>query len=186
MPVELTNFTASVKNNSVELLWNTATETNNSRFEVEKKIENFAWLKIGSIPGNGTSTKSHSYRFVDANSTFNHAFYRLRQVDLDGSYSYSKTIEVTFNSPSNYELAQNYPNPFNPTTTITYNLPVSSKVKLEIFSITGQLVKVLVDENKEAGKYSINFNGSSLASGTYIYRLMAGGNIITRKMILLK
>jgi len=85
-----------------------------------------------------------------------------------------------------FELAQNYPNPFNPTTRINYSVPSDSKVTISIYSITGELVAELVNDNLSAGTYSVNFNGSNLASGMYIYRMVAGSFVQTHKMMLLK
>lgn len=88
--------------------------------------------------------------------------------------------------PSEYTLSQNYPNPFNPETKIIYTLPKQSNVKLIIYDIMGQQVKVLVNQIQNPGRYELSFNASELASGVYFYRLIANGNIITRKMLLLK
>ena len=185
-PVELTNFTGNIVDNRVSLKWTTATETNNSHFDIEKKSGSSVWTKIGSVTGNGTTTKSHEYSFVDSKIDFTNASYRIKQVDFDGSYTYSKVVEVNSLAPVKFELNQNYPNPFNPTTTIAYSIASSSNVRLEIYSITGQLVKVLVNETQSAGAYNLKFDGSSLASGVYIYRLTAGNFVISKKMQLMK
>jgi flagellar hook assembly protein FlgD len=93
--------------------------------------------------------------------------------------------------PVSYSLSQNYPNPFNPTTIIKYQLPKQEKVTLEIFNALGQKVKTLVNEFKNAGYYQETWNGTndnniSVATGVYIYRLLAGNFVISKKMILLK
>ena len=88
--------------------------------------------------------------------------------------------------PTNYYLGQNYPNPFNPTTAISFSIPEKYDVNVRIYNMLGQLVHTLVNESLEAGNYSYNFNASSLSSGTYIYRVSAGNNVETRKMILMK
>ncbi|MCL5029400.1 MAG: T9SS type A sorting domain-containing protein [Bacteroidetes bacterium] len=88
--------------------------------------------------------------------------------------------------PVKFELNQNYPNPFNPVTIISYSIPVSSYVRLEVYSITGQRVKLLVDETQSAGLHNMKFDGSSLSSGVYIYRLTAGEFVVSKKMQLLK
>ena len=97
------------------------------------------------------------------------------------------SVEQTSNeTPSSFLLEQNYPNPFNPSTNIQFALPQSGYVKLEIFSITGERVDVLISEELNAGKYNYEWSGSNLTSGVYFYRLNAGSFIETRKMILLK
>jgi len=88
--------------------------------------------------------------------------------------------------PNIFNLEQNYPNPFNPTTTIVYQIPKESLVRLKIFDILGREVSKLVDEVKSIGKYEIKFNGSGFASGTYFYQISAGEFIQTKKFILLK
>ncbi|RPI75838.1 MAG: T9SS C-terminal target domain-containing protein [Ignavibacteriales bacterium] len=88
--------------------------------------------------------------------------------------------------PTEYKLQQNYPNPFNPGTIISWQLPVGSLVLLKIYDILGREVATLVNEIKGAGYYKVNFDGSSLASGIYIYRLTAGNYISTKKMLMIK
>jgi photosystem II stability/assembly factor-like uncharacterized protein len=103
------------------------------------------------------------------------------------SYAITSVREVSSDfTPKGYSLSQNYPNPFNPSTSIQFSLPVSSNVKIEIYDVLGKLVSTLINENKSAGKYEINFNALGLSSGVYVYKLTAGSQIITKKMSLLK
>ncbi|MBI3124066.1 MAG: T9SS type A sorting domain-containing protein [Ignavibacteriales bacterium] len=88
--------------------------------------------------------------------------------------------------PTTYSLAQNYPNPFNPTTKINFTLPVSGKVVLEIFDITGKSVATLVDAEMQSGIHSVEFNAVGLSSGIYLYRIKANQFIATRKFVLMK
>jgi len=88
--------------------------------------------------------------------------------------------------PTKVELGQNYPNPFNPGTTIAFGIPQTGKVTLDVFDILGRRVAELLNEPMEAGRYTINFNASNLASGMYIYRLQTGNTVITRKLTLIK
>jgi predicted acyltransferase (DUF342 family) len=94
--------------------------------------------------------------------------------------------EITNIIPDEISLEQNYPNPFNPTTTINYQLPEKNHVSLKVYDILGNLVSTLVDEEMEAGYYSVNWNASQLASGIYIYRIISGSYVSTKKMILMK
>ena len=90
------------------------------------------------------------------------------------------------NSIISFKLDQNYPNPFNPSTKIQYSLPQSSKVVIKVFDILGSEIEILVNEEKSAGTYELNWNASKLSSGVYFYQLKAGNYIQTKKMILMK
>ncbi len=188
LPVELTSFTALIKDNSVELNWDTATEVNNYGFNVERRPETGDWEKIGFVNGHGNSNAPKSYSFVDEEITAGKVYYRLKQIDFDGRFEYSNIIEVQLSNslPTNFVLNQNYPNPFNPTTVISYQLSADSQTKLEIFDSIGRLVATLVDEKQSAGTYSYNFNAEELPSGTYAYRLTTDGFSETKKMLLIK
>lgn len=188
VPVELTSFAASVNGNSVSLKWATATETNNSGFEVERKSSSTGWQKIAFVQGNGTTTQPKSYSYSDRNLADGKYSYRLKQIDLDGTFDYSKVVEVNINSNTvnQFELAQNYPNPFNPTTAIKFNLPEGGNVKLSVYNLLGQEVATLVNGFKEAGSHTVNFDASNLNSGIYLYKIQANGFTQTRKMTLIK
>ncbi len=187
LPVELISFEGNLINNSVSLTWETATEINNYCFEIERNINNSIWEKIGVVQGNGNSSTINSYSFTDSKLSINGNYlYRLKQIDNDGNYKYLNTIEVVVGTPDKYELLQNYPNPFNPVTKINYTIPVSSQVNISIYSIIGELVKILVNDQQEAGNYTVDFDGSNLASGTYFYRITAGEFMQIKKMMLLK
>jgi len=184
IPVELASFTASVSGNDVILNWTTAAETNNKGFEVEKNSGN-GWNVIGFVDGNGTSTQTINYQFVDKNVS-GEVTYRLKQIDFNGTFTYSNEVKVNAEIPRGYELSQNYPNPFNPVTNIQFRLPVDSRVRLEVYNMAGELVTVLADDFRTAGSHLVSFDASDLSSGTYIYRLTAGTTVLTRKMILMK
>ena len=190
IPVELSSFTATSNNDKVELNWITATELNNSGFEIERISRLFTsgqmWEKIGFVPGFGTTTESCAYKFVDDNLENGKYSYRLKQIDFNGSYTYSNTIEVIVNQPYKYSLEQNYPNPFNPSTIIKYSIPSSSTVQLKVFNILGEEVETLVNEVKSAGNHEINFDANNLPSGIYFYTLKTGKFVQTRKMILIR
>ncbi len=184
-PVELTSFTAEVKGKDVELAWQTATEVNNYGFEVEKNISD-SWDKIGFVFGNGTSNIGHSYSYVDA-SAVGKVLYRLKQIDRDGKLEYSKVVEINVSSPpTNFGLSQNFPNPFNPSTVISYQIPADEMVTLKVYDVLGREVASLVNEQKSAGVHQINFDGSGLSSGMYVYKIQAGSFVQTKKMLLTK
>lgn len=192
LPVELTSFIAGVKNNSVTLKWNTATEINNYGFDVERKSDfngqtTNEWIKIGFVSGNGNSSSPKDYSFMD-NNLFgggNKFYYRLKQVDNDGQFEYSDIVEVEV-VPQQFELSQNYPNPFNPSTTISWQTPASGHQTLKIYDVLGNEIATLVNEEKPAGSYKMEFNASQLSSGVYFYKLQTGDFLETKNMILLK
>ena len=198
VPVELTGFSATTGASEVTLKWETATEVNNNGFEIERKTAD-KWEKIGFVKGNGTSTNFSKYTFKDNVSglSVNKAYYRLRQVDLNGTSKYSKEIEVAIVAgPKDYALSQNFPNPFNPSTTIRYALPYESNVKISVYNITGQLIKVLVNSEQPTGNHEVTFStnshGEQLSSGIYFYTIEAkaiggsGSFRQTKKMVLMK
>ena len=187
LPVELTSFSAVNIKSGVMLNWTTATEINNAGFEIERKSSNYNWKKIGFVRGNGNSTLPIKYSFADNLLNTGKYQYRLKQIDFNGSYKYSKIVEVNLSDiPVNYQLNQNYPNPFNPSTTISYSIPKASFVTIKIYNILGNEVAALVNQEKPAGKYEINFNAIHLSSGMYIYKLSAGNFNEMKKMILMK
>ena len=190
LPVELSSFTAIESKGQVTLKWITETEIDNYGFEVERALSSTTrlqgWEKIGFVQGSGNSNSPKEYSYIDKKLIGGSKFkYRLKQIDNTGQYEYSNEVEVNL-IPTEYALFQNYPNPFNPSTTIRYQLPKESKVAIKIYSILGSEVMELLNEQKEAGTYEIEFNAEALSSGTYIYRIIAGDFIQTKKMILLR
>jgi photosystem II stability/assembly factor-like uncharacterized protein len=187
IPVELVSFEANVDENEVKLNWNTATEINNSGFQIERREENnISWTGIGFVPGFGTTTEPRSYSFFDMNLSPGKYEYRLKQIDFDGTFEYLNKIEVDIVSSIEFSLEQNYPNPFNPTTTIEYSIPQAGLVTIQIYDILGREVATLVDEYLPAGTYETEFSANGLASGIYFYKLTAVNFSQTRKMLLLK
>jgi photosystem II stability/assembly factor-like uncharacterized protein len=186
VPVELTSFTATTNGNEVTLNWSTATETNNQGFEIERSEDNISFNKIGSVPGFGTTTETKSYSYSDQSAISRTNYYRLKQVDYDGSFEYSEVVEIEITSPTEFMLLQNFPNPFNPTTTIGFGIQNKSNVKITILNAIGEEVAVVLNEEKEPGFHQVEFNAIGLPSGVYFYQLKAGDFIQTKKMLLIK
>ncbi|MEJ2194146.1 MAG: T9SS type A sorting domain-containing protein [Ignavibacteriaceae bacterium] len=189
IPVELTSFSVAADGKSVTLKWTTATETNNLGWDIERsentdKLD--GWIKLGFIDGAGNSTESNTYTFRDAELKSTTYFYRLKQIDFDGTSVYSETVEVEVGIPDQFALAQNYPNPFNPETVIEFQIPSNSMVNISVYNSIGEKVATLLNEQLEQGYYKRSFNGSNLPSGIYIYRLTANDEMFTRKMMLIK
>jgi photosystem II stability/assembly factor-like uncharacterized protein len=186
LPVELTAFTATANGKEVILNWTTATELNNQGFEIERSEDNISFNKIGFVPGFGTTTEPKSYSYSDQSVNSGTNYYRLKQVDFDGSYEYSDVVEVDFKAFNSYVLEQCYPNPFNPTTTIGFGLQNKSTVNITILNAIGEEVAVVLNEEREAGYHQVEFNAATLPSGVYFYQLKADSYIETKKMILMK
>ncbi len=207
LPVELTSFTAAVMNEHVILTWQTATEINNLGFEIQRKNEYEVWKRIAFVEGMGNSNHPKTYTFTDnmegAQSPTGKYSYRLKQMNMDGSFEFSEIVEVNVGSPEKFELMQNYPNPFNPTTTIKYTIPsvVATErserysannlsdnvaVTLNVYNMLGQKVATLVNEKQSPGNYRVRFDASDLPSGVYLYTLKTGNFVATKKMLYLK
>ncbi|MEI7813100.1 MAG: T9SS type A sorting domain-containing protein [Ignavibacteria bacterium] len=184
LPVELVSFTAAVNGNKVILDWNTATEVNNHGFDIERALSNTDnWEKIGFVPGHGNSNSFKEYSFTDLPK--GSSKYRLKQIDNDGKYEYSGVVEAQIGISKQYVL-KNYPNPFNPATKIAYSIPADGFVTLKIFDALGREAALLVNENKKAGNYEAVLNGSWLASGIYICKMISAGYSGSIKMLLIK
>jgi photosystem II stability/assembly factor-like uncharacterized protein len=191
VPVELTSFTANVSENEIILNWTTATELNNNGFEIEKSTDNENFTKIGFVPGFGTTSDSHTYDFIISEFSSGIQYYRLKQIDFDGSYTYTNSVEVEGLTPDQFTLSQNYPNPFNPSTSINFSLQVESSVTLKLFNMLGEEIADLFRSELPAGFHKYDFNGSALSSGTYFYLLETSGKDgrnfrSVKKMILMK
>jgi hypothetical protein len=189
-PVELTSFTAENKGGRIQLNWSTSSEINNKGFEVQRsevRDQLSEWKTIGFVDGNGTTAKFHHYSFIDNIIIEGKTNYRLKQIDFDGSFRYSKVIIVeTQNITSEYFLSQNYPNPFNPTTNINFSIPEKYFVTLKVFDVLGNEITTLVNEEKPAGNYTYTLNAETLPSGLYLYKLNAGDYTSMKKMLLIK
>lgn len=191
LPVELVSFSAEQIDKCIRLTWCTATEIDNYGFDVERSLRTNKeplWERIAFVHGCGNSNSSRVYNFTDANPPSGSLVYRLKQLDTDGHCEYFSTIaEVSFESlPEQFTLMQNYPNPFNMSTKIRYNLPQHGFVKLIIFDQLGNEIAALVNDEKPAGEYQVDFNTGNLSSGIYYYRLSCSGYTETKKLILLK
>ena len=191
VPVELSSFEATVSGNLVCLKWMTESEINNFGFEIERLLDS-DWKKIDFVKGKGTTTVPQHYIYRDSlESAVTSAYYRLKQIDTDGTFTYSNMVVVNTNFPVTYHLSQNYPNPFNPETIIDYQLPEDCYVRLKIYNFLGQPIRVLVHESKTAGFYSILWDGKNdvgkkVPSGIYFYAIKANDFKLIKKMTLIR
>jgi hypothetical protein len=191
IPVELTAFFALKFEDGIMLKWTTATETNNAGFGIERSTNNTNFSEIAFVEGNGTTTEIKDYNYFDRISTPGIFYYRLKQVNYDGSFNYSNTVQAEIDGPAAFVLSQNYPNPFNPSTVIAFSLPVDSKVTIDLFTTLGEKIDVIIDSELSIGHHEITYDASSLSNGVYYYKINAIGKdgsdfISTRKMVLMK
>jgi hypothetical protein len=188
VPVELVSFTAEVLESAVMLKWSTASEINNKGFIVQMREEN-KWNDIEFIQGFGTTTERKFYYYLHKiNAVQNNSLeYRLKQIDYDGTVSYSDIVKAEIAAaPISYELYQNYPNPFNPETKIIYAIPQPGLVTLKVYDMLGREIKTLVNEIKQRGIFSVDFRTDGISSGTYFYKIQSGEFSDTKKMTILK
>ncbi|MBI5727072.1 MAG: T9SS type A sorting domain-containing protein, partial [Ignavibacteriales bacterium] len=186
LPVELVRFEGNVVGTTAFLQWQTATETNNYGYEVERSTDQVSWQTVGFVSGAGNTNTPRTYHFKDNNLPYGTNFYRLKQMDNNGSLAYSKCISVTSQKVQNFLLEQNFPNPFNPSTTILFYLPSQDFIEISIYSLTGEKAVTLIKKVLSAGTHSIKFDAGKLAGGCYIMQLKSTTYIQQKKMLLIK
>ena len=185
VPVEMIIFKATKTSNGVLLKWSTSVEQNNRGFEIQRSRDGVNFVKIGFVEGRGTTITIQEYKFLDHPTESGKIYYRLKQMDFSGRFNYSEIISVQW-KPDLIALAHNYPNPFNPTTMIGFAIMEKGNVKLSVLNVLGEEIRVLLNEELEAGYHSIDFDGNELPSGVYFYKIQSGNFIDTKKMILLR
>jgi|GEM_PF-828199 len=191
VPVELTSFSVTQENGNARLSWTTATEKNNSGFEIQKSTDKTIFTKVSFVKGQGTTIEKSYYSFIDNSQNSQKCYYRLKQIDFDGTFTYSDILEFHSGQSFTFVLDQNYPNPFNPETKITFTLSQKASVHLKLFNILGEQVATLINERLNTGKHVYLFNASQFSSGVYLYQLSANNedgslNKSIKKMILTK
>ncbi|MBD3291223.1 T9SS type A sorting domain-containing protein [candidate division KSB1 bacterium] len=196
IPVELAFFEVQESDGQVLLNWSTVTESNNYGFEIQRQFKDEeTWQRIGFVEGHGTTSVPQSYSFVEQGLPGGTYLYRLKQIDFDGAFEYSETVEVNLTIATTFALGQNYPNPFNPDTRIDYSIPDSENgdqlVSLTIFNMLGEKIRTLISRRQSPGSYSAYWDGTDdsnvpVSTGIYIYRLKAGQYAATKRMVLMK
>jgi hypothetical protein len=196
LPIQLATFTvAAAPGGAVILHWATLSETQNYGFEVQRSQDResgFATIPGSFVPGHGTTVEPHDYSYTDSTAgTANH-YYRLMQIDMDATVHYTEAIESSGTSDVKQDvpvvsvLEQNYPNPFNPTTKIRLTIHNRQSTILKVYDLLGREVATLMNEVKEPGTYTVEFDASGISGGVYFYRMQAGDIIQARKLVVLK
>ena len=186
IPVELRSFNATANNNTVFLSWSTCSESNNYGFAIERKDHKNQWEEIGFISGNGTTSEQQDYSFKDENVKPGIYTYQLKQIDFDGQFEFSNSIQVNIHAPKHYSLSQNYPNPFNNSTKFSFSLPKKSNVKITLFDVLGKNMLVVTDKEYESGTNELTINASNLKSGLYFYKLETADFWEVKKFMVIK
>jgi hypothetical protein len=194
LPVELVSFTGAAQGRTINLAWATKTEINNSGFDVERQAASTTpsttstWAKVGSVTGKGTTNAPQNYSFSDVVKAAGSYNYRLKQIDRNGSFTYSSEVAVKATlSPEDYKLSQNYPNPFNPSTKFNFAVKSTEHVAIKVYNSIGQEVASLFDGVVPADQIQeVTFDGSRLASGIYFYVLRATDRVEVKKMLMMK
>ncbi|MCK6603422.1 MAG: T9SS type A sorting domain-containing protein [Ignavibacteriaceae bacterium] len=192
IPVELTSLSCIQVPEGIQINWSTASEINNYGFEVQKRTGNQEFSAIGFVNGNGSTTEIRNYSFTDKNLSEGKVWYRLKQIDYDGSYKFSNEISAESAGLINdFVLYGNYPNPFNPSTTISFSSKVKENVKVTVLNLLGEEVATLFEGIANPGLNNFTWDGKNSAgitvnSGIYIYRIAAGAKSFAGKMIMNK
>jgi hypothetical protein len=193
LPVELADFRATGESETVTLTWQTLSETNNDRFEIERLEEgggtegtSAAWSVVGTVAGAGTTSEPQSYRFTDTELPYvaDRLTYRLRQVDTDGAASLTKEVTVHRNLRT-VELLPPFPNPVRQTAIVRYATPRPMEVSLRLYDVLGRVVRTLADGRSD-GRVETPTDLSDLSSGVYFLRLEAGNTVMTRRLSIVR
>jgi hypothetical protein len=186
LPVEMTSFDAVANGSGVVLQWQTASETNNAGFDVEHGDGNEHWRQLGFVEGAGTTTEPQRYTYRISDLASGTHLFRLKQIDLDGAFTYSPEVEITVGSPARLALDGAAPNPVADQAAIRYELPQAVAVRLAVFDALGREVAVLVDRNQSAGVKTILFDSGRLPSGTYFVRLSTPKEVLTKQLTIVR
>ncbi|MCK5574035.1 MAG: T9SS type A sorting domain-containing protein, partial [Bacteroidetes bacterium] len=196
LPIQLADFNATrLPDHTVLLQWSTVSETNNYGFEVLRCHESSGVYEIvpnSFVRGNGTTIEPQTYSYRDTSST-GQTYYRLKQIDLNGSYHLTEPIAVNIptgveeETPAVFSLSQNYPNPFNPTTHISFSVVTTGHATLDVFDYLGRRVTRLFEGQAESHRmYRLTFDARDLSAGVYVYVLTSGGKRDVKRAMLLR
>lgn len=189
LPVELAALEATWQEEGVRLTWRTTSETDNAGFEVQRQVsswEETTWSKVGFVEGAGTTSEPQTYRFTDTELPYDTDVltYRLKQLDTDGSASYSREVTVRRQSKA-VQLLETYPNPARSQVTVRYAVPERQQVTITVYDVFGRRLRTVVDDEQQ-GQQEVTMSVSELSSGTYFLRLEAGGTTRTQRLTVVR
>ncbi len=193
LPVELAEFEATLNGDAAVLQWQTASETNNAEFEVQRthdvdasSPEGASWESITSVEGAGTTDEPQSYRFEDTQLPYeaDSLSYRLRQIDTDGTESFSEAVTIA-RQVTEAELLPTYPNPVRGQATVRYAVPDRQEVRIDLYDVLGRRVQTVIHGDAE-GRTEETLDVSRLASGTYFLRMRTDGHTETQRLTVVR
>jgi Secretion system C-terminal sorting domain len=181
LPVSLVSFTANKIGTSNRLNWQTASEKNNSHFDIERSANGQnEWVKIGSVKGSGNSVITQNYNFAD-NTPLSISYYRLKQNDLDGTFEYSNVVSVV-DKKSKFNIASIAPNPTKETSNIIYNSDKNEIINLTLMDVSGRIV-LAQNVSITEGSNNLSLNLSNLTNGLYILNLKNSDQVLIQKIV---
>lgn len=187
LPVQLTSFTAAPFNQAAELVWVTASEQNLDGFAIEQKLRDGTWKEVGFVKGSGNATTLTTYRFKTKGLTSGWHSFRLKQLDQDGSFTYSPEARVLIELPAAYLTNPVYPNPFQHQAEFEFAVSKPQAVEVGLYNMLGQKVATLFKGTAEAHiLHTIPIRGEGLQSGTYLVQLVGNGFAQSQKLTLIK
>ncbi|MCX6290214.1 MAG: T9SS type A sorting domain-containing protein [Bacteroidetes bacterium] len=176
LPIGLLNFNARKKNEQVQLLWSTSSETNNDYFSIERSTDFSGWEKIGRVKGAGNSTVHNEYGFTDIHPENGIQYYRLIQTDYDGRYTCSEIRTVDFSGRAAFTF---YPSPAHDAVTVTIRDKQDQNTTIRLLTLDGQTIPVQADMNENVCVLDV----SKLVPGFYLVEVSVNGNVSRLKLV---
>ncbi|MBN2687134.1 MAG: T9SS type A sorting domain-containing protein [Deltaproteobacteria bacterium] len=187
LPITLASFTATARNGAVELVWETATETNNSNFIVYRNGE-----AIATVAGAGTTTEPQSYSYIDNNVvpgvTYTYVLADVNYANEETRYN-AETVTVTIANDiieADFVIGAAYPNPFNPTTIVPLELAQSATVKASLYDLNGREIRALVNASFSAGSHDLHIDGTGMTTGIYLVKIVVENVVNVQRISLVK
>jgi hypothetical protein len=189
IPVELLTFSARLRDNAVHLTWTTATETRNYGFEVQRNAGSNDWNTLGFVAGSGSSTRTHSYRFVDALHELPAGTrtlrYRLKQIDIAGDYEYSPEVEVWLHQSLPRFALAGFPSPCDEQLTVHLTVGYSGPVNIRLYDLTGRVAMVIAQDALLAhGSHMLRIQTAKVPSGLYLLVTESGEGRASEKVVI--
>jgi hypothetical protein len=183
LPVELLNFAGSAVEKGIQLKWETVTELNNEKFEIQRSQNANVFRTIGEVRGNGTTSTPIDYAYLDENPETGMNYYRLKQIDFDGKFEYSEVIAINYGGRQN-EIGMFYPNPSKKgQVKLDYVATQSENINVIVFDMVGQLV-LTKELDVAAGNNILDFNFSELPKGAYLIQIGNASEAVYRKLVI--